>query len=301
MSNYYLNEVDIVKNIINEELGSKYRLESYYNKIVYEKEDLAYKSTEEMIAEIQNDNRVRGVVKTSASNYLALKDTNSVSFSWQIDLYADIKDNFVLQDFKKLKDKLNDTVLDIVSNIYNSQNEVEKVENFNCLLTFNMPICYDAKLYNGREYKNVILTGACTLRTNSMLGNDTRYFLTNKTTNERIEILNVLNSTTQFSADTTALLKESCGYAKDSTVIACNHSISFNIHATFTEEILKLIKIIDNYKNNLVDGHFASYELEIVTNNIEKQVWEDVIFKSGQVIRQRGGFVDINFTLERND
>lgn len=124
-------------------------------------------TTEQLIVSSFRERKVRGLLRTAQSEYVALSGINTVTTTWSIEFADDIDNPKAMDAISKFIDEYNERVVVIEHN----------GESYTAGLVFNVPAGYTLQTINGTRYMQIVFTGRATVTDRSQLANESKIML----------------------------------------------------------------------------------------------------------------------------
>ena len=165
-----MTEAKILTQFFKDQLSNAYDIEAWINtlaEVSADDYDRLETETERLIARSLEANKTRGVVRTSASEYISIPGVYSISFTWSLSLQASVGNAKVEKDLMRI---VHDFIGTKIPVLYNG-------EKFDLCLTFNSPSAFSSSTINGVEYLAVEFGGRALITQGSALANDYTFTL----------------------------------------------------------------------------------------------------------------------------
>lgn len=210
-----MREADILKTILQTEFGDRYDIRAFTNLLQSPEEEVRWqKTTEEVLVSMLDENRVRGVLRTSQADYLSVPGVSSSSFTWSLELATDVRDTAVDAEVGAVIAELSGRVLSATIG----------GTGFQVVMTFAMPAKFGMRTISGRDYVSVVLGGKCTVSDRSALADLVRFRL------DGTPLAGVLSASFGVTAQGENATTESGGTLPETAVQAQNVALSVSIH-----------------------------------------------------------------------
>lgn len=235
------------------------------------------KSTDDIIAEMLKNNRIRAVLRTSQSDYIGLIDADGASFTWSLEFAAPTNNDLdaLLENIRK---KFTEEIIPVV---YNDS------ELYEMLLTFTMPVKFATSTISGVDYQQVVWGGRGTIVQNSVLTNGYSFFIDNT------RIPGVLSLSNGYTPQGENYTTERRIYQRTALQTFTN-AVGLSIHATKNNPVIA--RII----NAAMLGDTQGFAFEIKQNDVTVAAWESALFNEVSVTGSIGSFVLINAQILRS-
>lgn len=228
-------------------------------------------TTQDFINEALKVKLIKGIVKTSQSDYIALQGVDSVSFTWSCVLYAPADTDEPLEDYKALVREYNGSV-------YNTPDGKNKV-----MLTFVMPAKFDlVRFGDGKEYSQYVLGGKACVTDTSQISSEMEIEFISQ--DGSIDIAGLLAYSIAYNPAGESALYSGNQLAK-STVLSYNNAISISIH------VLKESKIAEIIKKAAIIGDVGSYRVNVYDNKQLIGAFSHCKFNSAQIRGSIGSYI----------
>jgi hypothetical protein len=213
-------------------------------------------TTEELIVSSMNNNKVRGLLRTAQSEYVALAGINTITTTWSIE-FADDTDN------PKAMDKITEVVQALTEQVLVVETESG---DYNIGLTFNAPAGYTVQVINGTKYLQIVFSGRATVTDCSALANETAIYINGDRVNGLVSFSNGMTATGEnYNA------AGSKSALQSTTVQSLNTALSIDIHTIKGDPVAtKLTRaMIDPESAIDENGAVESYSISFNVGNIE--------------------------------
>lgn len=227
-------------------------------------------TTQDFINEALKVKRIKGIVKTSQSDYIALQGVDSVSFTWSIVLYAPADTDEPLEDYKALTKEYNGKAY--------TTSDGKKV-----MLTFVMPAKFDlVRFGDGKEYSQYVLGGkACVTDTSELSSEMEIEFISQ---DGSTDITGLLAYSIAYNPSGESTLYSGDQLAK-TNVLSYNNAISISIH------VLKGSKMAAIIKKAAIIGDVGSYKVNVYDNKQLIGEFSHCKFNSAQIRGSTGSYI----------
>ncbi len=228
-------------------------------------------TTQDFINEALKIKRIKGIIKTSQSDYIALQGVDSVSFTWSCVMYAPADTDRPLEDYKALVKEYNDKV-------YRTPDGDKRV-----MLTFVMPAKFDlVRFGDGKEYSQYVLGGkACVTDTSELSGEMEIEFISQ---DGSTDITGLLAYSIAYNPSGESTLYSGDQLAK-TNVLSYSNAISISIH------VLKGSKMAAIIKKAAIIGDVGSYKVNVYDNKQLIGEFSHCKFNSAQIRGSTGSYI----------
>lgn len=277
-----MKEADILKQFFQDQLGDGYSVGAFRNAVpdyAPSKEVLrVIQATDEIIAKMIADKTVRGVLRTSQSDYIGLSDVFGASFSWSLELAAPIDKN-VDDDLERIRQNFTEKIIPIA---YKSE-----TPNYELLLTFAMPAKFASATINGTEYIQVVWGGRATLVQNSVLANGYSFYI------DGARIPGVLSLSNGYTPQGENYTTERAFHQRTALQTFTN-AVGLSIHAT------KNNAIIQRMVAAAAVGDINGFRFAIKQNGETVADWSEALFNQVGVAGSLGSYVLLDVQILRS-
>jgi len=172
-------------------------------------------TTEELIVSSMNNNKVRGLLRTAQSEYVALAGINTITTTWSIE-FADDTDN------PKALAKIAEVIEDLTEKVTTVDCGDKE---YNAGLTFNAPAGYTVQVINGTKYLQIVFSGRATVTDRSALANETTITIDDNKVNGLVSFSTGMTATGENYNASGALAP-----LQATTVQSLNTALTIDIH-----------------------------------------------------------------------
>lgn len=275
-----MKEADILKQFFQDQLGDGYSVGAFRNAVpdyAPSKEVLrVIQATDEIIAKMIADKTVRGVLRTSQSDYIGLSDVFGASFSWSLELAAPIDKN-VDDDIERIRAAFTEKTVPVEY----------KSERYELLLTFAMPAKFASATINGTEYIQVVWGGRATLVQNSVLANGFAFYI------DGVYIPGVLSLSNGYTSQGENYTTERAFHQRTALQTFTN-AVGLSIHAT------KNNAIIQRMVAAAAVGDINGFRFAIKQNGETVADWSEALFNQVGVAGSLGSYVLLDVQILRS-
>lgn len=217
-------------------------------------------TTEELIVSSMQNNKVRGLLRTAQSEYVALAGINTITTTWSIE-FADDTDN------PKAMDKITEVVEKLTEKVVTVECEDK---DYNAGLTFNAPAGYTLQVINGTKYLQIVFSGRATVTDKSALANETTIIIDDNKDKYKV------NGLVSFSTGMTATGENynaagSKSALQTTTVQSLNTALSIDIHTIKDDPVAEMFTraMIDPESAIDDNGAVKSYSISFNVGKVE--------------------------------
>ena len=249
---------EILEQLLNNEFGEDFDI-SLYTALPADTvtEYQRYlNTTEELIVSSMKNNKVRGLLRTAQSEYVALAGINTITTTWSVEFADDTDNPKAMSKIAEVVERLNEQVVSV---------ETDKGD-YNVGLTFNAPAGYTVQVINGTKYLQIVFSGRATVTDRSALANETTIYIDGYMVNGLVSFSNGMTATGEnYNA------AGSKSALQSTTVQSLNTALSIDIHTikddhiatTFTRAMIDPESAIDD------NGAVKSYNISFNVGNVD--------------------------------
>lgn len=213
-------------------------------------------TTEELIVSSMKNNKVRGLLRTAQSEYVALAGINTITTTWSIE-FADDTDN------PKAMDKITEVVQALTEQVLVVETESG---DYNIGLTFNAPAGYTVQVINGTKYLQIVFSGRATVTDCSALANETTITIDDNKVNGLVSFSNGMTATGEnYNA------AGSKSALQTTTVQSLNTALSIDIHTIKDDPVAEMFTRAMLDPESAIDdnGAVKSYSISLNVGNVK--------------------------------